>query len=154
MLLPAAPGFAAATIRPALLDRLAAVRQHPGKMLSYQPDHPIRDAISMDSAVPVPTPVARTTRRFTMDSDRQISQLLDSCESLNGTLITSEAETILRTVNKTAGPDEMPREVTSGAVAARMSRPIDSPVSYHAIRRPQHAAVRDAEAADGTRPLR
>jgi hypothetical protein len=133
--LPAAPGFAAATIRPALLDRLAAVRQHPGKMLSYQPDHPIRDAISMDSAVPVPTPVARTTRRFTMDSDRQISLLLDSCESLNGTLITSEAETILRTVNKTAGPDEMPREVTLELSPRRMSRPIDSPVSYHAIRR-------------------
>jgi hypothetical protein len=110
---------------------------HPGKMLSYQPDHPIRDSISMDSCVPVPTPVARTTRRFTMDSDRQISLLLDSCESLNGTLITSEAETILRTVNKTAAADEMPREVTLELGTIRLSRPIDSPVRYHAIRRPR-----------------
>jgi hypothetical protein len=104
-------------------------------MLAYQPDHPIRDSISMDSCVPVPTPVARTTRRFTMDSDRQISQLLDSCESLNGTLITSQAETILRTVNKTAAPDEMPREVTLELTPRRLSRPIDSPIRYQAIRR-------------------
>jgi hypothetical protein len=134
--LPAAPGFAAATVRPKLLDRLAAARQHPGRLLNYQPDHPIRDAISSDSAVPVPTPVARTTRRFTMDSDRQISMLSVGTVSLNGSLMGSEAEQILGHVNQLAPDNAMPREVTLELTTHRLSSPIDWPGKHLSIHRP------------------
>jgi len=134
--LPATPGFAAATLRPTLLDRLAATKQHPGKLLNYQPDHPIRDAIGTDSAVPVPTPVARTTRRFNMDSDRQIEMLSEGTISLNGSLMGSEAEQILGHVNRLAGDNTMPREVTLELTTKRLSKPIDWPGKYHTIERP------------------
>ncbi len=133
--LPAAPGFAAATIRPALLDRLAAARQHPGRLLNYQPDHPMRDAISTDSAVAVPVAVARTTRRFTMDSDRQIDMLSHGTVSLNGSLMGSEAEQILSHVNRLAPDDAMPREVTLELTTKRLSRPIDAAGSHLTIDR-------------------
>lgn len=133
--LPAAPGFAAATVRPSLVDRLAVAKQHPGRLLNYQPDHPVRDAISMDSAVAVPTPVARTTRRFTMDSNRQIETLSHGTVSLNGSLMGSEAEQILRTVNSLAGEDTLPREITLELTTRRLSKPIDAPSTHLAIDR-------------------
>ncbi len=133
--LPAAPGFAAATIRSALLDRLATARQHPGKLLNYQPEHPMRDAISSDSAVAVPVAVARTTRRFTMDSDRQIELLSQSTVSLNGSLMGSEAEQILQHVNRLAADDAKPREITLELTTKRLSRPIDSAGSHLTIER-------------------
>ncbi len=133
--LPAAPGFAAAALRPTLIDRLAASKQHPGRVLNYQPDHPIRDAISMDSAVPVPTAVARTTRSFRMDSDRQISLLSQGTVSLNGSLMSSEAEQILGHVNQSADDNAMPREVTLELTTRRLSKPLDWPGRHLAIDR-------------------
>ncbi len=134
--LPAAPGFAAATVRPGLIDRLAATRQHPGRILNYQPDHPIRDAIGMDSAVAVPTPIARTTRRFTMDSNRQVDLLAAGTISLNGSLMGSDAERILHTVERVAGEPPMPREITLELSTRRLCRPIDQPATHLAVDRP------------------
>src|SRR5262245_23849664 len=71
----AAPGLAGALLRPPLLERLAANNSHPGRVLHYMPQQPVRDPIAGDGCVKVPTPVARTTRRFMLDSDRQVRRI-------------------------------------------------------------------------------
>ncbi len=69
---PAAPGLSGALLRRPLLERLAAARTHPGRLLHYHPYHVSREMLAGDDCAPIPTAVARTTLRFTLDSDRQI----------------------------------------------------------------------------------
>jgi MoaA/NifB/PqqE/SkfB family radical SAM enzyme len=123
----AAPGLGGVLLRPALLDRLAAAVVHPGRLLHYLPDQPMRDPISGDGCAPVPTPVARTTRNFKLDSDRQLQRLTDAAIDLNGQLVTSDAEDLLHRLKWTAEVDVMPREVVLEINTTRATKPIYRP---------------------------
>lgn len=141
---PAAPGLGGALIRPALLDRLAAARAHPGRLLHYLPDQLSREPLAGDGCVPVSAPVARATGRLTLDSQRQITRIETATVSLNGELLGSGAESIVKTLQAfSASPtalDLLPREVVLELNTARATRPIYWPGRHHAIERPPLSA--------------
>ena len=64
------------------------------------------------TCAPVPAPVARTTHRFKLDSDRQIARLSAATHNLNGQLISSGAEELVHRSHAWEAPDSLPREVT------------------------------------------
>jgi MoaA/NifB/PqqE/SkfB family radical SAM enzyme len=123
----AAPGLAGALVRPALLERLATAHSHPGRVLSYMPQQPVRDAIAGDWCVTVPTPVARTTARFKLDSDRQIRRITEASVSLNGTLISTSAEELVARVSAYPSMEPLPREVVFELTTRRATRAIFRP---------------------------
>ena len=139
---PAAPGFAGALIRRPLLDRLAASRTYPGRLLHYLPDQTCREPLAGEGCVPVATRVARTTDRFTLDSARRIARVEAATVSLNGELIGSEAETIVQKVQSWGGRDPLPREVVVELNTARATRPIFRPGRHPPITRPPLTAER------------
>ncbi|HMO26198.1 MAG TPA: hypothetical protein PKB10_08000, partial [Tepidisphaeraceae bacterium] len=107
-------------------QQLAESNLHPGRLLAYQPARPQRDAIATDAAINVPTLVARTSHRFTLDSDRQIARIEASTLSLNGTLAMTAAEQLVQRVSSADRIDAMPREVTLELTTRRSVRPIYS----------------------------
>jgi radical SAM protein with 4Fe4S-binding SPASM domain len=123
----AAPGLAAPLIRVSLLDRLIKLNLHPGRILHYIPDQPMRDPIGGESCVTVPTVVARTTRQFKLDSRRQIERITAAAHSLNGTLISSSSVEILNRVEAFGDPEPMPRDVTMELTTRRDAKPIFLP---------------------------
>lgn len=133
---PAAPGLGGALLRTGLLDRLAAAKAHGGRFLHYLPDQVSREPLAGDSCAPIPTPVARTTQRFKLDSDRQVARLSAATISLNGQLISSGAEELVRRIHAADSIDPLPREVTLELNTARATRPIWWAGSYHTINRP------------------
>ena len=72
----AAPGLSGVVIRFDLLKQLASVNAHPGKFIHYQPQQPCRDPIGEKACASVATSIARTTHRFTLDSQRQVDSLI------------------------------------------------------------------------------
>ena len=134
--LPAAPGLDSVLLRTALLARLADANVHPGRLLHYHPDQVSREPLAAESCVPVPTPVARTTDRFTLDSNRQLRRIAAAVESLNGQLISTGTEELVRRARGAAGPDALPREIVLELNTARSTTPIFSPARSLAIRRP------------------
>jgi hypothetical protein len=74
----AAPGLSGALLRRGTIDQLCTTSLHPGRMLHYLPQQPVHDPISGKGCAPVPTPVARSPHRFTLDSDRQIRRVTDA----------------------------------------------------------------------------
>jgi hypothetical protein len=132
----AAPGFAGALLRPALLERLAKVNIHAGRLLHYMPEQPMRDPIGGDSCVDIPTPVARTTRRFKLDSQRQIDRITSAAVSLNGTLVKSGAQEILNRLESHNEIDILPRDVTIELTTQRLTKPSFSAASSLTISRP------------------
>lgn len=72
---PAAAGLNGMLLRRELLTRLAQGNGYPGRLLSYWPDLPGRDPIAKDECAPIPTAVARTLRRFILDSHSQVERL-------------------------------------------------------------------------------
>ena len=131
----AAPGLAGVVLKPPLIDQLAAARTHPGKLLAYLPDQPVRDPIGGDGCVPVSARIARTTRSFKLDSDRQVARVAEASISLNGELITSGAEALLHRLSWSSEPDPLPREIVVELTARRDSKPVFSPVRAHEIDR-------------------
>jgi radical SAM protein with 4Fe4S-binding SPASM domain len=132
----AAPGLGGALLRPALVERLAAARTHPGRLLHYLPDQPMRDPLSGDGCIPVATPVARTTRSFRLDSERQIQRMTDAATHLNGELVATDAEDLLHRLNWTPEVDSLPREVVLELNTNRNTSPIFWPGRFHSIQRP------------------
>lgn len=123
--LPAAPGFGAIILRRTLLERLAKANAIAGKLFTYQPDAPLRDAIAGEACAAVPVTLARTTRRFNLDSQQQISILENAWQNLNGQLIETPAERLLAI----AGPApvaSLPRDVTVELTTRRATNPIFS----------------------------
>ena len=104
---PAAPGLAGTLIRLPLLDRLAAAGTHPGRLLHYHPDVLSREPLAEEMCVRVPTPVARSTRRFALSSDRQIARLTAATEGMNGEDFTSSAEQLVRRVQSRDAADPL-----------------------------------------------
>jgi len=88
----AAPGLSGVLLRKPLVEQLAAGGSHPGTLLAYRPDLPMRDPISAPSCAPVATGLARTPHRFTLDCERQIDRIAGATVHLNGQLIRTEAE--------------------------------------------------------------
>jgi radical SAM protein with 4Fe4S-binding SPASM domain len=132
---PAAPGLSGVLIRPTLLAQLAAANLHPGALLAYRPDLPLRDPIANRSCVPIPAALARTTERFTLDSARQIERISVATEPLNGELISTEAEQLLQLISKTPR-SPLPREAVLELNTGRATRPIYWPGKYLEINRP------------------
>lgn len=121
---PAAPGASGVLIRRSLLERLAETKLHPGKLLGYNPQQPAPDPIAAKWCAPVPTSIARTPHRFTLDSDRQLSRMSLATVCLNGQLMRSDAEAILNHIAQCPIQDALPREVTLEINARRATRPI------------------------------
>jgi radical SAM protein with 4Fe4S-binding SPASM domain len=135
----AAPGLSGVLIGRATLEQLSATSAHPGTLVSYRPDSPMRDPISAASCVPIPTPLARATQRFTLDSDRQVERVSAATAHLNGELVTTEAEQLLYTLSCSPHQPTMPRELVLELTPRRQSRPIFEPASHLNIERPDLA---------------
>lgn len=131
----AAPGLCGALLRPALLDRLSATASHPGRLLHYMPDQPMRDPIGTDACVPVATPVARSLRSFRLDSERQIRRIGIATVDLNGTLASTAAEELVHRIQWSNEVDELPREITIELNAQRRSRPVFAATTHLKIDR-------------------
>ncbi|HEY7118771.1 MAG TPA: radical SAM protein, partial [Tepidisphaeraceae bacterium] len=125
-----APGLAPVAIRPILLDRLAKTNSHPGRLLSYWPDTPGRDPMTTEMCLAVPPAIARSLHRFTLDSRRQIGRIAAATASLNGQLITSDAQRLVELLDVQAEPDRQPREVVLELTTRRSARPIFAPGTH------------------------
>ncbi|HZZ44590.1 MAG TPA: radical SAM/SPASM domain-containing protein [Tepidisphaeraceae bacterium] len=132
----AAPGLNGVVLRKELLAKLAPMQVPPGRLLAYLQDQPGKDAIARECCSPVPTPVARTTRRFKLDSFRQVQRMERTFESLNGQLARTGAEQLVHMANNDLEADEMPREITLELTTTRHTKPIWSPVRYGNFSRP------------------
>ena len=126
----AAPGLAGVLLRPALLDRLAKANTHPGRLLAYSPDLPGLDPVTNDMCVAVPAPIARTTHRFALDSDRQIRRFTAATADLNGHLMASDAEKLVAILNAYPQRDPHPREVILELTTRRTTRPLFAPGTH------------------------
>jgi hypothetical protein len=135
----AAPGLSGVLIGTETLGQLAASWGHPGTLVSYRPDSPMRDPISAASCAPVATPLARTTQRFTLDSQRQVERISAATVHLNGELMQTEAEQLLYTLSCSPHQPTMPREVVLELTVRRQSRPIFAPATHLTIARPDLA---------------
>jgi hypothetical protein len=124
---PAAPGLSGVLLRKGLVNQLAVAGSHPGTLLAYRPDLPMRDPISTPACAPVPTPVARTTHRFTLDSNRQIDRIANATVHLNGQLISTEAEQLVRFLDGAGDSWALPRELVMELTTRRDSRSIFLP---------------------------
>jgi len=98
---PAAPGLSGVLLSAALMAQLAVNQAHPGLLMNYRPDAPRRDPLSEPACVSVPARLARTLRRFTLDSDRQIALISAATAHLNGQLLTSDAMGLLNCLEHT-----------------------------------------------------
>ena len=154
---PAAPGLCGVLLRKPLVEQLAAGGSHPGALLAYRPDLPMRDPISAPSCAPVPTGLARTVHRFTLDSQRQIDRITGATVHLDGQLISTEAEQLLHLLDAAPAAWTLPRELVLELTVRRASRPIFSPVSHVKIERADLAidiaktVFAEMAAADDTR---
>jgi hypothetical protein len=131
---PAASGFGAALLAKCLVDRLADARTHPGRVLCYNPDQPVHDPIARDGCAPVPVAVARAGGHYRLDSVRQIDQLTATLASLNGSLNSAPATTIVAVAD--TQQCKMPREIVLELTTSRASRPIFQPLANLEINRP------------------
>jgi organic radical activating enzyme len=122
-------------LKPSLLDQLAAARTHPGRLLGYMPDQPVRDPIGGDGCVPVPARIARTTRSFKLDSDRQVARIAEASISLNGELLASGAEALIHRLSWSNEVDPLPREIVLELNTDRASSPLFSPRRHRTIER-------------------
>ncbi len=155
--MPAAPGLAATLVRRTLLRSLAAADVHPGRLLTYHPDQPGVDPLGRHGCAPTPTAVARSTGRFTLDTDRQIARADRALQSLNGHLVTTEAEELTVHMRGGDAADALPRDVVLELNTARDTRPAYWPGRSLAIDRPNlpleaaAALVRDLGRLDDVR---
>jgi MoaA/NifB/PqqE/SkfB family radical SAM enzyme len=133
---PAAPGLGALLLTRGVLDRLATSRAHPGQLMHYHPDRPSREPLAAESCAPVASSLARTLDRFTLDSDRQVRRIEIATQSLNGQLISTGAEDLVRRVHACRPIDSLPREIVLELNTARSTRPIFWPGRTTPISRP------------------
>lgn len=134
--MPAAPGLSGLLLQMPLLKRMASSKSHPGRLMHYMPDVPSREPLAGESCAPVPTSVARTTRRFLLDSDRQVERISEATFSLNGQLISSPAEDLVTRMQDLEAVDSLPREVILELNTTRATRPIYWPGRYQTVERP------------------
>jgi Iron-sulfur cluster-binding domain len=131
----AAPGLSGVLLHKRLVEQLAPGGSHPGTLLSYRPDLPMRDAISTPSCAPVATRIARSSHRFTLDSERQIERISSATVHLNGQLMSTEAEHLVGFLDAAPARFSLPREITIELTPRRASKPIYSPLHSTKIER-------------------
>ena len=131
----AAPGLSGVVLRFELLKQLAAVNSHPGKFIHYQPTQPCRDPIAEKACAAVATPIARTSHRFTLDSQRQVERVDRATLHLNGELMQTGAEELVRSLNEVESCDSLPREVILELTTRRATRPVFMPAGQLAMGR-------------------
>jgi hypothetical protein len=147
----AAPGLAATLLRRELVDRLALAGVHPGRLLTYFPDQHGVDPVGKAGCVPVPTPVARTTDRFKLDSDRQVKRFDTAYAHLNGHLASTDAEGLV-SARSGRQDDSGPRDVTVEITTKRNTTPCYMPRSMGVPPVPGDVGHgRDARATDADR---
>ena len=134
--MPAAPGLSATLVRRELVKRLATADAPPGRLLTYFPDHHGVDPLGKNGCCPVPAPVARTTYRFKLDSDRQIERATLAMVGLNGHLVSTEAEELVAHMRGAERFDRLPRDVVLELNTARDTRPTYWPGRSLPIARP------------------
>ncbi|MGA2231302.1 MAG: radical SAM protein [Tepidisphaeraceae bacterium] len=135
----ATPGLNGVLLSTTLLSKLATGRMYPGIMLTYRPDTPQHDPIADPACVPIPVPLARTSRRFSLDSQRQIDQLSAATAHLNGELIGTDAMGLLAAVDAHANAQidrSVPRELVMELNTDRATVPIYWPGRRLSIARP------------------
>ena len=132
----AAPGLGGVLVRRALVNRLAIAKLAPGRMLTYFPDHHGVDPIGKPGCVPIATPVARSTNRFTLDTHRQIERLTRAMQPLNGQLISTGCEELVRRLADDPQPDGLPRDVVLELNTDRHTKPIYRALGIAGIDRP------------------
>src|SRR5690606_31733406 len=132
---PAAPGLAGVVLSRDLVERLAKMNLHAGRLLHYMPDQPMPDPIGGPGCVNVPVRVARTTAHFLFNSDRQINRLSRVTKDLNGRLIDISAEQLVARIEADTGIDPAPREVVVELNTRRATQPIYSPLAAGQINR-------------------
>jgi spiro-SPASM protein len=132
---PAAPGLSGVLLRRGLLDRLAAAKAHPGRLLHYLPDQLSREPLAGEGCLPVPATVARTASSFCLHSRRQVERIEAGTVSLNGQLVSSDAEAIVRLVTSVPWSDPLPREVVLELNATRATTPIFWPGRNRSVER-------------------
>lgn len=131
-----APGLGGVLLRRSLLKRLAEANAHPGRLLHYFDDQLGKEPIATDACAPVPTPVARSRDRFTLDSDRQAARIAGATEPLNGQLAASRAEELVQRMGASDTVDVLPREIVLELNTTRASKPVFWPGELLAIERP------------------
>jgi hypothetical protein len=131
----AAPGLSGVLIRTALLQRLATAKGHPGTLLAYRPDFPGRDPISEAACATIAVPLARTSRRFTLDSRRQITRLSLATAHLNGELPAIDALGLLSALDRTPAVEDLPRDLVVELNTERATDPIFWPGKRLSIQR-------------------
>ena len=128
---PAAVGLAAVLLRRSLLEKLAAAKIHPGKLLHYLPDQPLRDPIAGDGCVDLPIAVKRSGDSFRFASQRQTERLTAAMKPPNGQLRSADAATIIETFATTHVIDRFPREIVLELNTDRRAHPIFRPGNIH-----------------------
>ncbi|HEX4794095.1 MAG TPA: SPASM domain-containing protein [Humisphaera sp.] len=137
---PAAPGLGGALVKRDLLDKVAVTKTHIGRLFHYLPDQISREPLASDWCAPLPTPVARTTQRFKLDSERQLARVSAATVSLNGQLISSRAEEIVHRLHAWDAIDALPRELVLEINTRRSTRPIFWPAANQPIERADFSA--------------
>jgi hypothetical protein len=136
----APPGIGGVLLRESLVRRLSSTGLHPGKLLHYLPDVPQREPIGTEACVPIPTRVARSPLRYTINSERQVKRLTRALEPLNGQLIGTGAEEIVVRAERD-DLEPYPREITVEWTTERATRPIFLPRDAFDCRPPMTAAI-------------
>lgn len=131
---PAAPGLGVMLIKVPLLRRLAAARVFPGRVLTYQPEAPLRDPLGAPGCVDPPLAAARTTARFTASGAFATARLEQACRDAGGVeRITTE---LLVSAVERLPVARLPRDVTLELTTRRATHPIYSPRRAGPIERP------------------
>ena len=132
---PAAPGLSGVLLRKALINQLAAGGSHPGTLLAYRPDLPMRDPISTlacaarsDDRRPNLPPLHA---RF-QPPDRPHHQRHRSLERATHLHRSRAARAVPRSLIRILGP---PARVGHGTNPAPATRPIFSPLAHTKIER-------------------
>jgi len=133
----AAPGLAGTLLRRELVERLAIANVHPGRLLTYFPDQHGVDPTGKPGCAPVPTSVARSVHRLKLDSDRQIARADRATMHLNGHLISTEAEELVKSMRGTEAVDWLPRDVVLELNTNRATNPKHWPGKHLDIQRPE-----------------
>lgn len=119
----AAPGLGGLALTRDLVARLAGAQTHLGRFLTFLPDQVMRDPISSSACVLVEAEVSRSTRRFTIDSDRQSQDVSAALAPLNGQLVCGRADAIVRQ-GAADRRGSFPRDVTLELTTRRLSVPV------------------------------
>jgi radical SAM protein with 4Fe4S-binding SPASM domain len=85
--------------------------------------------------VGIPAPLARTTRRFTLDSDRQITRLTRATDALGGDIRNCSASDLLRCCDTADVGIQLPREMVLELTTRRATKPIFAASTHLKIER-------------------